>query len=288
MTLAQVLEIYGPLGTRAYIRSALRYTHTRLAGRYIVHELRLPHETREYRDLPPHRFEEPGRNIYQTEEVGVPYGKGVWRDIFADDRISVSAAPIEHSVSCVGYVIEEAPVPVKMDPSQYVPHIKRNNAPISLLSRVQRGEDITLADGTVLAGLSKRKGRKIAILGDTCDPSPVIPIASEVDLLVHEATNAHLPGIDPMTRDEDTYEIVEQRTSSRGHSTPQMAGRFAKRVGAHRMILNHFSSRYRGDDDVNEESRKVMDAIKGLAQQEFGGEVQCARDLWTVNVPHTR
>lgn len=216
------------------------------------------------------------------------YGKGVWKDIFADNLISVSAAPIEHTVSCVGYVIEEAPVPMKMDPSQYVPHIKRNNAHMSLLSKIQRGEDVTLADGTVLEGLTKRTGRKIAILGDTCDPSPVSSLAAGADLLVHEATNAHLPGIDPMTREEDTYETVEARTSSRGHSTPQMAGRFAKSIGAKRLVLNHFSSRYRGDDDVNEEARTVMDAIRGLAQNEFGGEVQCARDFWTVNVPHSR
>ena len=130
-----------------------------------------------------------------------------------------------------------------MDPSQYVPHLKRNNAPISLLSNLQKGEDVMLDDGTILRGVPKRPGRKIVILGDTYDPSPVKPLAIGADLLIHEATNAHLPGLDPQTSPNDTEEILEARTISRGHSTPQMAGRFAREIGARRLALNHFSAR---------------------------------------------
>ena len=109
-------------------------------------------------------------------------------------------------------------------------------------------------------------------------------MARGADLLIHEATNAHLPGIDPATKDDDTYESIEARTRSRGHSTPQMAGRFATSIGAKKLILNHFSARYKGDDDTDKESAKVMDAIKALAQQEYSGDVVTARDLMTVSV----
>ncbi|KAH8110986.1 Metallo-hydrolase/oxidoreductase [Phellopilus nigrolimitatus] len=283
------LEIYGPLGTRAFIRSALRYTHTKLEGRYVVHELRFPRDPQgDYTELPLHRCELPGKNLAQTHEEGVKWGKGVWNDIYVDSQVSVSAAPIEHSVSCVGYVVTESPIPEKMDPSQYLPHIKRNKAPLSYLSRLQRGEDITLADGTLLRGIQKRPGRKIVILGDTHNPAPVTPLAIGADLLIHEATNAYLPGIDLTMSEEDTEEIVQARTRSRGHSTPQMAGRFAHAIGARRLALNHFSARYRGDDDVNKEARTVMTAIKELAEKEFGGEVVCARDFMTLHVTHAR
>ncbi len=184
--------------------------------------------------------------------------------------------------------MNEAPLPEKMNPSDYVPHIKRNKAPMSFLQRIQRGEDITLEDGTALKGVGKRPGRKIAILGDTYDPSPITSLAEGADLLVHEATNAYLPGIDPNAHEDDTEDGVEKRTKSRGHSTPQMAGRFAKRIGAGRLALNHFSARYKGDDDTNEESRAIMDGIRGLAEKEFGGEVVCARDLMTISVPRIK
>lgn len=128
----------------------------------------------------------------------------------------------------------------------------------------------------------RRPGRKIVILGDTYDPSAIIPFAEGADLLIHEATNAHLPGLDLNTKETDTYETVEERAISRGHSTPQMAGKFAKRMHAKRLILNHFSARYPGDG--SEESLKIMNAIGSLAAQEFGQEVMCAKDLSSVDI----
>lgn len=149
---------------------------------------------------------------------------------------------------------------------------------------LQAGESVTLTDGTVLQGPQPRNGRKLVILGDTFDPSPMIPIAQDADLLIHEATNAHLPDFMPSTRDDDTYESVQQTAMSRGHSTPQMAGAFAKRIGAASLILNHFSARYPGNDDVDAEAKMIMDAIGNLAAAEFGKPVVCARDLMSVDI----
>lgn len=210
---------------------------------------------------------------------------GTWRSIYADAAITVSAAPIYHSVPCVGYVLEESPVPGKIDAKLYLPELKRTGASPSLMRTLQQGEAVTLPDGTVLQGPPKRPGRKLAVLGDTYDPSPIAALAQGADVLVHEATNAHLPGVDPDTKPEDTFESVEARTKSRGHSTPQMAGAFANATGARQLVLNHFSARYKGDDDVDEQSAKVMGAIRHLAVESYGSEaVVCARDFMTINV----
>ena len=87
-----------------------------------------------------------------------------------------------------------------------------------------------LSDGTVLQGPPKRAGRKLTILGDTYDPSPIAGLAMDADVLIYKATNAHLPGIDLETKPSDTYSVVEERSKSRGHSMPQMAVLFATRV----------------------------------------------------------
>ncbi|KAJ7929938.1 beta-lactamase-like protein [Mycena leptocephala] len=270
-----VIEIYGPLGTRAFVRTGLKYTHTHFSRPYVVHELRLPRDPQsgDYCALPRHSAESPsGRNIFQ---VG-----GVWENIYEDNAVSVSAGPILHSVACVGYVI---------DPKKYIPELKRTNTPMSVMSRLQQGESVELSDGTVLHGPTRRRGRKIVILGDTHNPSGIEPLALDADLLIHEATNAHLPDVDEDTKDTDTYESIEERTKSRGHSTPQMAGAFAKRIRAKQLILNHFSAKYAGNDHVDPAAKLVMDAIGGLAAGVFGKEVLCARDLMsvTVNVPET-
>ncbi|KAG2349060.1 Metallo-hydrolase/oxidoreductase [Suillus weaverae] len=276
------LEIYGPLGTRAYVRNGLKYTHTLLGAPYVVHELRSPSDPPDgnHTSLALHASESPnGRNIPQTN--------GVWSDVYHDTIVSVSAAPILHSVPCIGYVVTEAPVPGKMDPAKYIPHLKRTKTPMSVMSRLQQGESIELSDGTMLQGPLKRPGRKLVILGDTYDPSPIAELASSADLLIHEATNAHLPALDSHTKPEDTSESVEARAKSRGHSTPQMAGAFAARIGAKELVLNHFSARYPGNDDVDPTTKTIMEGIARLAEEHYSGKIICARDFMSfdVNVP---
>lgn len=86
--------------------------------------------------------------------------------------------------------------------------------------------------------------RKLAILGDTHDASAIEPLlkSPSPSLLIHEATNAYIPrSVDPQAR--KTEEQIQERVLARGHSTPVMAGEFAKRVGAERLVLNHIGSR---------------------------------------------
>ncbi|KAF8631602.1 hypothetical protein AX15_002350 [Amanita polypyramis BW_CC] len=269
------IEIYGPFGTRAFVRAGLTYTHTLVDAPFMVHELRTPFDSEGDSTLPLHPAESSsGRNIMQID--------GVWKDIYVDEVVSVSAAPILHSIPCVGYVVTEAPVPGKIDPKRYIPHIKRTSAPMTVMGRLQKGESVTLPDGMTLHGPERRKGRKIVILGDTYDPSPIAPLAEDADMLIHEATNAHLPGIDPTTKDSDTYESVEMRAKSRGHSTPQMAGAFARRVRARKLVLNHFSPRY--SSARCDEAQNIMSGIADLAAKEFGDKVICAEDLMSIDV----
>ena len=282
----QPLEIYGPLGTRAYVRNGLKLTYTLLEGTYVVHELRFPEDpSGETQNSP-----SPSQDLHPSESPNgrnIPQVDGKWVEVFKDNVVSVSAAPIFHSIPCVGYVVHEAPVQGKVDPKLYIPHLKRTRTDMRMMREIQKGQTVTLADGTVLEGPPREPGRKIVILGDTHDPSPIEELAKEADLIVHEATNAHLPGVDDRVKPEDTYESVEERTKSRGHSTPQMAGRFAKRIGARNLFLNHFSSRYSGGND--ESSRAIMEAIRQLAVAELEREeVVCANDLMNVEIPSKR
>ncbi|KZV76923.1 Metallo-hydrolase/oxidoreductase [Peniophora sp. CONT] len=271
------LEIYGPLGTRAYVRNGLVYSHTLLGAPYVVHELRLSADPQDgdYTALAPQAYELPGLNIPQQPD-------GTWPTIFSNSLLSVSAAPILHSVPCVGFAVDEKPIPGKMDPSKYVPHLKRTKTPMSVMRTLQGGGSVTLVDGTVLEGPKRRPGRRIVVLGDTYDPSRIAPLAQDADLLIHEATNAHLPSLDPATKPDDTFETVQARTMSRGHSTPQMAGAFARGIGAKSLVLNHFSARYAGDE--RDESVAVMDGIRDLAKTEYEGPVVCARDFMSFDV----
>ena len=57
-----------------------------------------------------------------------------------------------------------------------------------------QGNTFTFPDGTTLDTADivdpPRKGRKVVILGDTCNSDAISPLALGADLLIHEATNA--------------------------------------------------------------------------------------------------
>lgn len=62
-------------------------------------------------------------------------------------------------------------------------------------------------------------------------------------LLVHEATDAFIPP-EVDFKANRTPEVVMEKCLERGHSTPVMAGAFAKLIGAQRLVLNHIGSRF--------------------------------------------
>jgi len=271
-------ELYGPPGLREYVRKSLLLTFTLLGARYVVHELHPDTNPPPPSTTDCHPCEVVGKNI--------PSVDGIWTSFYADSNIRVDAAPILHSVFSLGFVVTEAPIPGTIDKQAIEPVLLRNKDALkaagiknhlSLLGKLQKGEIITLPDGTVLHPPATRQGRKIAILGDTHDASPIATIARGSNLLIHEATNAHLPEFDSAAKNM-SLEEHQAWTMSRGHSTPQMAASFANTIDARALAMNHFSARYRADDEV-------MNTIKALAQGvKNEGEVFCAKDGMTLEV----
>ena len=61
-----------------------------------------------------------------------------------------------------------------------------------------------------------------------------------------------------------------------------MAGKFAARINAQKLLLNHFSHRYKGDlEDI-----KIMNEIKQAAIESFGNDqVICTYDGIIIQIP---
>ncbi len=154
--------------------------------------------------------------------------------VYQDDDHRVIAQPLNHVIPCFGYRIEQADIPGKLDQQQ----LKADNIPAGIwLQDLKKGRDIHLPDGRKIIakrylGASK-KGKSVAIFGDTAPCETALLLASQADVIVHETTLAA---------------ALEEKANSRGHSTTVQAAQLAKDAQAKRLIATHFSSRYRQQD----------------------------------------
>ena len=216
-----------------------------------------------------------------------------------NDDVVVHAAPMSHGVPCVGYVIRERDRPGRLRPELVLPVIERNRVALvqsgivknpmkimSIIKNLKPGTSYTFPDGTVLHQEDvvepTRTGRKVVICGDTADSRALEVLAKNANVVIHEATNTYLPGIDK----DSSMNGVTRDTMIHGHSTPSMAGEFAKRINAKKLVLNHFSARYKGDQSLD--SITIMTRIERQARKASGlaeDSVAAAWDFMILPVP---
>lgn len=239
-----------------------------------------------------------GRDIFPIYDHPLAYdGAPVWQ-VEDEDDVRVYAAPMSHGVPCLGYVVEEQSRPGRLDNELVEPIVKRNlqalkdagfSIPMKAMAVIKslpEGSAFTFPDGTVVtqeeAVQPPRNGRKIVVCGDTADARALTKLAHGADVVIHEATNTYLAGLDKGT----DMNMVTKDTRIHGHSTPAMAGEFAKKVNAKRLLLNHFSARYKGDATID--SISLMRRIEEQAMKASGlneTEVAAAWDLMVLPVP---
>jgi ribonuclease Z len=150
-------------------------------------------------------------------------------DLGIMDGVHVWAHPLQHKVPCFGFVVQEADKPGQLDAKAAA----SKGAKGAELGRLKAGQDVTLANGTVLRASdflsAPVAGRRAVLLGDTANSDTCLATGMNCHLLVHECT----------------YDAsLEQKAVAGGHSTSAMAGKFAKTIQAKRIILTHFSQRY--------------------------------------------
>jgi ribonuclease Z len=233
------------------------------------------------RDIHPifdHPLSSDGAPVWEVENEG-------------DGGVKVYAGPMSHGIPCVGYVIQEADRPGRLRDELVKPICQRNipalkeagfRHPMKALAVIKdlpEGGSFTFPDGTVVtqeeAVEPTRPGRKVVICGDTNSARGLEKLAENADVLVHEATNTFIPHLDHR---DSSPRTVTQEAIFHGHSTPLMAGDFAKRTKAKRLILNHFSARYMADQSL--ESMSIMTRIEDQAIKASGLDKTAVAAAW--------
>lgn len=158
--------------------------------------------------------------------------------VYSDNFIKVEAFPLRHRIFCAGFLFREAAKTASFRSEK----IEEYNIPVSEISRIKKGMDFTTEDGRVVPNseltISAPAVRSYAYCTDTSPLPRIAPIIEGANLLYHEATF--------------TEEFAD-RAKKTFHSTAKQAAEIASLAQVKKLIIGHFSARYRELDPLLEE-----------------------------------
>ena len=163
--------------------------------------------------------------------------------IMQNNTLEVWSIPLRHRVPTAGFLFKEKQPGLNVDKFK----IEKYGLSIAQIVAAKRGEDIELENGEIIRNEELTyipyKSRSYAYLSDTAYSAKAAERVRGVDLLYHETTYS-------------TREAMFAK--GRGHSTTVEAAKVAAKAEAKRLIIGHFSSRYKEHDTLCAECREIF------------------------------
>jgi ribonuclease Z len=162
-----------------------------------------------------------------------------------EEQYTVEAAKSNHTAEGYAYAFVEKPRAGKFYPKKA---LALGVAKGELWSKLQSGQEITLADGKVIKPQDVmgplRAGRKIVYTGDTRPFDGFAQFANGADVIIHDCT---------------FDDSLTEKAALDGHSTPSQAASQAKAAGTNWLLLTHISARYPNAELLLEQAKKVFE-----------------------------
>jgi len=163
--------------------------------------------------------------------------------IFEDDIIRVSNLTLNHSIKCSGFLFEEKKRLRKIIKSK----VEQYNVPYDKMNSLQDGADWINSKGDIIPNniltIKNTLPHKYAFCSDTRYYEPLINSIKNVDVLYHETT---------------FMKDLEERANETGHSTTWQAATIAKKAKVRRLLIGHYSQRYKNLEDLLDETKKLF------------------------------
>jgi ribonuclease Z len=146
------------------------------------------------------------------------------------ERMQVFSFPLVHRIPTCGFLVREKQKQRNIKPEA----IERYNIPFVRIRQIKAGADLALEDGHVVPN------HEITI-----DPPAPRSYAFCSDTAFSEKTAAYVQGVDLLYHESTFIEAQRERAVKTCHSTAAQAAQVAKAAGASKLLLGHFSARYR-------------------------------------------
>jgi ribonuclease Z len=173
--------------------------------------------------------------------------------IFENDKVSVTTIPLNHRVYTNGYLFKEKEKPRKLNMLNISGYPEIGKADYLNL---KAGRDFTLTSGDIIPNneltLNPPKPLSFAFCSDTSYKPDIIPIIKNTDLLYHEATFL------------SDREDLAKKTK---HATSKQAAQIAKDADVHKLVIGHYSGRYK---DISLFKKEAIETFKNIELAEPG------------------
>ncbi len=163
--------------------------------------------------------------------------------IYEDKKLTVTAFPLVHNVPVWGFLFREKPRLRNIKKEV----IDKYAIPVKDIVDIKNGADFVTDSQEVIKNnvltIPPYKTRSYAYCTDTKYTASIIPVIKNIDLLYHESTFL-----------QKDIELAAETQ----HSTALQAATIAKNAAVGKLIIGHFSTRYKQTKFFLDEARKVF------------------------------
>ncbi|RYU92343.1 ribonuclease Z [Mucilaginibacter terrigena] len=163
--------------------------------------------------------------------------------ILENQDVFVETIPLDHRIPCTGFLFRQKKRLKKLIKER----IEELHIPIPYYTALKRGADYEAPDGTIHKNntltIESDEPKSYAYVSDTLYSDKYTGQINSVSMLYHEATFLN----DMLDRANQTH-----------HTTALQAGEAAMKVNAGKLVIGHFSARYKTLNELLDEAQSVF------------------------------
>ncbi len=163
--------------------------------------------------------------------------------VLDNNDLTVETIILNHRIPCTGFVFRQKRPLLKLDAEQ----LEKYQVDRSQFFQLKKGEDFINNQGEAIPNelltIQPEEPKSYAYCSDTLAGEAYLPQIKNVSLLYHEATFMQ----DLLSRAQETH-----------HTTALQAGEIAKKAHVKKLLIGHFSARYKTLEGLLEEARTVF------------------------------